>query len=131
MTQQPNSETPELSDKLELDPTKQDSQQKVIFLVNAGNFLGRFGKFFLGDFRNDVYTTIQEAIALYLLFKIPGWIGQFITGQDYAGFDQCMAWTQWNVNRYACYAIVASGFSLWIVIIGRIIFRLIKNLLKF
>ncbi|MEM9276081.1 MAG: hypothetical protein AAGA80_24440, partial [Cyanobacteria bacterium P01_F01_bin.143] len=64
-----------------------------------------------------------------LLFSIPGWIGKLILGADYSGFDQCYdQWNIWNVNRYACYVIVGSGFLLWIMVAGRILGRTINNI---
>lgn len=92
-------------------------------------FLDKVFAYLMGELRKDVYETVQDAIALSVLLQIPGWVFKLITGEDYSGFDQCMeGWNQWNVNRYACFVIVASGFTLWIVISGRIIFRLYKSL---
>ena len=83
----------------------------------------------MGELKKDVYETVQDAIALLVLLQIPGLVFKLITGEDYSGFDKCMVeWNQWSVNRYACFVIVASGFTLWIVISGRIIFRLYKSL---
>ena len=89
------------------------------------------GKSLMGSLWRDVYETVQDAIALCALFSIPGAIGKIILKEDYSGFDRCFEnWNAWNVNRYACCVIVASGFILWTVVSGRIIARTINNVFK-
>lgn len=100
-------------------------------LENWWKPLDTLGNALIGSLWRDVYETVQDAIALCLLFSIPGWIGKIILKEDYSGFDQCYEkWNVWNVNRYACYVIVGSGFILWIVVTGRIIARTLKNFFK-
>ena len=97
-------------------------------LDNLWNHLDKIGYFLMGSLWRDVYETLQDAISLCLLFSIPGWISKLILKADYSGFDECYeTWNAWNINRYACYVVVASGFVLWITIAGRIIGRTIKN----
>ena len=110
----------------------QETKKKLTtteFLENLWQPLDAIGSALMGSLWPDVYETVQDAIALCLLFSIPGWIGKLILKADYSGFDQCYnEWNAWNVNRYACYVIVGSGFVLWITITGRIIGRAIKNI---
>lgn len=113
------------AEKLEKKPTMEER------LENWWKPLDAIGNALMGSLWRDVYETFQDAIALCLLFSIPGWIGKIILKADYSGFDQCYnGWNAWNVNRYACYVIVGSGFLLWITIAGRIIGRTINNVLK-
>ncbi len=101
------------------------------FLKNLWQHLDPIGQVLMGSLWRDVYETFQDAIALCLLFSIPGWISKLILKADYSGFDECYnAWNAWNVNRYACYVVVGSGFVLWMTIAGRIIGRTIQNIFK-
>ena len=100
-------------------------------LENLWKPVDAVGKSLMGSLWRDVYETVQDAIALCALFSIPGAIGKIILKEDYSGFDQCYeSWNAWNVNRYACYVIVGSGFILWTVVSGRIMSRTINNVFK-
>ena len=88
-----------------------------------------YGEALMGKLWRVVYETLQDAIALCLLFSIPGWISKVILKADYSGFDQCYQdWNGLNVNRYACCVIVGSGFLLWIIVTGRIIGRTMNSI---
>ena len=98
-------------------------------LKKAGENIDPIGRAIFGGLWRDVYETLQDAIALCFLFSIPGWIGKLVLGADYSGFDQCYnGWNALNVNRYACYVIVGSGFVLWIVVAGRILGKTFNSL---
>ena len=97
-------------------------------LEKAGESIDPIGKALMGQLWRDVYETFQDAIALSLLFVIPGVIVKFFTGVDYSDFDQCLAISASSINRYACFVIVASGFLLWIIVTGRIIGRTINSI---
>ena len=112
--------------------TEKEQKEKLTtaeLLEKFWNPLDTIGQAFMGNLWRDVYETVQDALALCLLFSIPGWIGKLILGADYSGFDQCYnQWNLWNVNRYACYVIVGSGFVLWIMAAGRILGRTINSI---
>ncbi len=77
----------------------------------------------MGQLGRTVYGSIQDAIAIGILLKLPGLIGEIIIGKDFSGFDICLQESAFGVSRYACFIIVASDFLLWIVLAGRIIGR--------
>ncbi|MCC3415477.1 MAG: hypothetical protein JGK24_28955 [Microcoleus sp. PH2017_29_MFU_D_A] len=77
----------------------------------------------MGQLGRTVFGSIQDAIAIGILLKLPGLIGEIIIGKDFSGFDICLKESPWGVSRYACFIIVASDFLLWIVLAGRIIGR--------
>jgi hypothetical protein len=77
----------------------------------------------MGQLGRTVYGSIQDAIAIGIILKLPGLIGEIIIGKDFSGFDICLKESPWGVSRYACFIIVASDFLLWIVLAGRIIAR--------
>jgi len=77
----------------------------------------------MGQLGRTVYGSIQDAIAIGIILKLPGLIGEIIIGKDFSGFDICLQESLWGVSRYACLIIVASDFLLWIVLAGRIIGR--------
>lgn len=98
-------------------------------LEQAGESIDSIGKAVMRELWRDVYETFQDAIALFILFSIPGWIGKLILKEEYSGFDQCyQGWNAWNVNRYGCYVIIGSGFLLWIIVTGRVLGRALKTI---
>jgi len=77
----------------------------------------------MGQLGRTVYGSIQDAIALGILLKLPSLIGEIIIGKDFSSFDICLKESPFGASRYACFIIVASDFLLWIVLAGRIIAR--------
>ena len=99
------------------------------FLENFWQPLDTIGQAWMGNWWRGIYETVQDAILLCLFLAIPGWMGKLILKADYSSFDQCNnSWHAWNMNRYACYAIVGSGFVFWVMFTGRIIGRTINNI---
>ncbi|WP_287313322.1 hypothetical protein [Moorena sp. SIO1G6] len=106
---------------------------KVIYqlLINIWDPLDLVGKALIGDLWRDVYLTIQDAIGLGILYVIFGWIFQSITKENFTGFDQCVGtWNVWEVNRYFCLVVVLLAFSSCITLCGRILKRLLKDLIN-
>jgi hypothetical protein len=77
----------------------------------------------MGQLGRTVYGSIQDAIAIGIILKFPGLIGEIIIGKDFSGFNICLQESPWGVSLYACFIIVASDFLLWLVLAGRIIGR--------
>jgi len=77
----------------------------------------------MGKLGRTVYGSIQDAIAIGIILKFPGLIGEIMIGKDFSGFKICLQENPWGVSFYACFIIVASDFLLWIVLAGRIIVR--------
>ncbi|MEO1427699.1 MAG: hypothetical protein AAFV71_01280 [Cyanobacteria bacterium J06633_8] len=86
------------------------------------------GQRLLGEWWRIFYLTIQDAIALALLCKIPGLLGKLIIGKNFSSFDTCLQENALGVLRYACFIIVISDFLLWIVIAGRLLIRFWQEL---
>ena len=95
--------------------------QKVV--MNVLEIVDQVFYALMGKLGRTVYGSLQDAIALSILLKLPGLIGQIIIGKDFSSFDICMLESPWGSSRYACFIIVASDFLLWIVLAGRIIGR--------
>ena len=77
----------------------------------------------MGKLGRTVYGSIQDAIAIGIILKFPGLIGEIIIGKDFSGFNICLQESPLGVSFYACFIIVASDFLLWLVLAGRIIGR--------
>ncbi|NEO93356.1 MAG: hypothetical protein F6K56_25345 [Moorea sp. SIO3G5] len=106
---------------------------KVInqLLINIWEPLDLIGIALIGDLWRDVYLTIQDAIGLGFLYVIFGWIFQWITQKNFTGFDQCVeTWNIWEVNRYFCLVVVLLAFSSCITLCGRILKRLLTDLIN-
>jgi hypothetical protein len=86
------------------------------------------GSALIGDLWSTLYESIQDAIALSLLLKIPSWIGFLILGKQYSGFDACFQENEWEVDRYACFVIVVSDLLLWLVLAGRVLGRFVADI---
>ncbi|EGJ28619.1 MULTISPECIES: hypothetical protein [Moorena] len=106
---------------------------KVIneLLINIWEPLDQLGKALIGDLWRDVYLTIQDAIGLGILYVIFGWIFHWITKENFTSFDQCWnTWSVWEVNRYFCLVVVLLAFSSCITLCGRILKRLLKDMIN-
>jgi hypothetical protein len=95
--------------------------QKVV--MNVLEFVDQVLFALMGKLGRTVYGSIQDAIALGILLKLPSLIGEIIIGKDFSSFDICLKESAFGASRYACFIIVASDFLLWIVLTGRIIAR--------
>lgn len=77
----------------------------------------------MGKLGRTVYGSIQDAIGIGIILKLPSLIGEIIIGKDFSDFNICLQESPWGVSFYACFIIVGSDFLLWIVLAGRIIAR--------
>ena len=82
----------------------------------------------MGGYWKTVYLSVQDAIALSVLLKIPELLGQWILGKSFSDFGVCLKENALGASRYACFIIVISDFLLWIIIAGRIIGRFWEDL---
>jgi hypothetical protein len=85
----------------------------------------------MGQLGRTVYGSIQDAIALGILVKLPSLIFQIISAKDFADFTSCSQESPWGSSFYFCFIIVGSDFLLLIVILGRTLIRFwrdVKNL---
>lgn len=92
-------------------------------VMNVAEFVDQLLYGLMGQLGRTVYASIQDAIALSILLKVPGLIGQIILGKDFSSFNVCLIENAWGSARYACFIIVTSDFLLWVVLAGRIIAR--------
>ncbi len=87
------------------------------------------GKKLIGPLWMTLFESAQDAIALGLLVKIPNLLSQWVLGKQFSGLDACLQGTNiWSVDRYACFAVVLSDYTLWAVLIPRILYRFIRDL---
>jgi hypothetical protein len=93
------------------------------FLLQIGEPINLVGHSLMGSYWKTLHSSVQDAIALGLILKIPGAIGEWVMAKSFTGFDVCLQQNILSVDRYACFIIVASDFCLWIVIAGRTIAR--------
>ncbi|WP_445634549.1 RDD domain-containing protein [Nostoc sp. DSM 114161] len=133
MTQPQNPQPPQTPQSVS-PPVQTPAQQPVQMQTKAGKRTERIlksiwepmnsiGHSLMGDYWKTVYLSIQDAIALAVLLRIPELLGQFILGKSFSDFGVCLQENALGASRYACFIIVASDFMLWIVIAGRIIGR--------
>lgn len=111
------------SNKVVLTPRK----KAEIILISVCEPINAIGKAVMGELWKTFYESVQDAIALSLLLRIPGLIGLLILGKDFSGFDVCILESPFGVSRYACFIIVISDFCLWIVLAGRIVSRFLRD----
>ena len=113
-----------------LSPPRQLSQLQSVsgrlvqkLLLNVWEPLDLLGQGLLGDLWRTTYLSIQDAIALSILLRIPGLIGRLIIGKEFTSFDVCLQENALGALRYACFIIVTSDFGLWFILAVRIIGR--------
>lgn len=95
--------------------------QKLV--MNVLEFVDQVLYGLMGPLGRTVFGSIQDAIAIGILLKLPSLIGEIIIGKDFSSFDICLKESWLGASCYACLIIVASDFLLWIVLAGRIIGR--------
>ena len=104
-----------------------DFQKRLEYFLQI---LDQLGKFLLGDLWRTFYLSLQDAIALSLILKIPDTIASVIIGYEFSDFNVCITYNIYNPTRYACFIIVSSNFLLWTLLAGRIIARFLIDLSK-
>lgn len=95
--------------------------QKLV--MNVLEFVDQVLYGLMGQLGRTVFGSIQDAIAIGILLKLPGLIGEKIIGKDFSSWDICLKENFLGSSFYACFIIVTSDFMLWIVLGGRIIGR--------
>lgn len=88
------------------------------------------GSKLLGSLWTPLFESVQDAITLGLIVRIPSTLSKWVIGQNFSGLDACYttANNEWSVARYACLSVVISDYTLWAVLIFRIMYRFYKNL---
>ena len=99
-------------------------------LENIFHIIDSVGKRIFGSLWETVYLSVQDAISMAILMKIPSSLGTWITGKSFTGFDTCIKETSLSTNRYICFVMVMSDFALWAILAGRIIARFFQDLKK-
>lgn len=95
--------------------------QKIV--MNVLEFVDQVLYALMGPLGRTVFGSIQDAIAIGIILKLPGLIGEIIIGKDFSSWDICLKENPLGASFYACFIIVTSDFMLWIVLGGRIIGR--------
>ncbi|WP_019498385.1 hypothetical protein [Pseudanabaena sp. PCC 6802] len=96
-------------------PAKGQQQTKLgrlteTLLQNIWEPLDLVGKGLMGDLWRTVYLSVQDAIALGVLVKVPNLVGQFFIGKSFTSFDICLKENPLGSVFYACFIIVAADF---------------------
>lgn len=82
----------------------------------------------MGKLGRTVYLTIQDAIALSLIQRIPGLIYKSILGKNFSGYDVCMLGNTFDTSCVACYVIVTFKYLFWILLASRFLGRVLINI---
>lgn len=118
-----------------------EKQQDLSSTKELNEFSGKIDKYFsyldilgtkiIGSLWPTVYASIQDAIAVIIIFQIPGFIGKLTVGNDFSSLNSCLEYGWLSVNLYACSIIVAANFAMWITIGIRFLGRFLKELANF
>jgi len=127
MTAPPPTPTPPSSNPIAVEPSPSVTTRSGTFtkkvMMNILEVVDQVFYALMGKLGRTVYGSIQDAIAIGIILKLPGLIGEIIIRKDFSGFNICLQESPWGISRYACFIIVASDFLLWIILAGRIIAR--------
>lgn len=99
-------------------------------LKNLWEPLDLIGRSLAGELWRTLYLTIQDAIALSLLLRIPSAISYLIIGKSFSSFDVCLQESAFGASRYACFIIVISDFMLWMLLAFRLFGRFFADFLN-
>ncbi len=97
-------------------------------VMNVLEFVDQLFYGLMGQLGRTVYGSIQDAIALGILLKLPSLIFQLISTKNFADFTSCSQESPWGSSFYFCFIIVGSDFLLLIVIVGRTLIRFWRDL---
>lgn len=121
----------------EIGETESDSMTEMTPQERVANWLDKWlvvvhviGNRIFGPLWMTLFESAQDAITLGLIVQIPSILSKWTVGKEFSGLDAC--WTgnnEWSVARYACYAVVLSDYTLWGVLIPRILFRFVRDLI--
>lgn len=83
-----------------------------------------------------IIETLQDAIASYFILSIGTLAGRLISekalpGSNFSSFNECVKEFQtdpYSFIPYVCYGLVALSYSLWAVVIGRLLVRSIFSI---
>lgn len=102
------------------------------FLDTCLSIIHVIGNRLLGPLWTTFFESVQDALALGCLVKIPSFLSTIVLGgKEFTGLDMCWAdGNLWSVSNYACTAVVLSDYTLWAVLIFRILFRCCRDLRK-
>lgn len=138
MTQPPNpqagtpSSTPsQASASQTASPNTQSGKLARKFLDNILEPLDELGKALMGDLWRTFYLSVQDAIAMSLLLRIPSLVGKWILGKSFSDFAVCLQESPTSPTRYACFVIVTADIFLWLLLAARIIGRFWQDLSDF
>lgn len=92
--------------------------------------LDRVGKFLMGGSWRIFYLTLQDAIAMGLIYTIPNKVSHVLVGQNFSGFDVCNQLSFITIDAYFCYANVLLQFILFTVFSATLACRIIAEFCK-
>jgi len=97
-------------------------------IANVWEVIDQLGRSLMGELWRTVYLTVQDAIAISFLVRIPGLLSLWISGKDFSSFDLCLKENPLGSTFWACYLIVIADFASWVVLAARFSVRFIKDL---
>ncbi|MBT9316310.1 hypothetical protein [Leptothoe spongobia] len=90
-----------------------------IIIRNCEESIEQIGLMLMGELWQSVYLSIKDIIALSVLFRVPGVLFFWITKENFTDFTSCMDESPLSASFYACFVIISSDLSLWIVLASR------------
>lgn len=124
--------TPPPSSPIPVEPSPPVTTRSGTFtkkvVMNVLEFVDQVFYALMGQLGRTVYGSIQDAIAIGILVKLPSLIFQIISAKDFADFTSCSQESPWGSSFYFCFIIVGSDFLLLIVILGRTFIRFWRDL---
>jgi hypothetical protein len=111
-------------------PSSRPPKNKVDrFISEFFDTLDSIGNRIFGAWWMFIYESVQDAIALSILVRLPNLLSNWLIGKDFSSFDVCMQTGNWlGTERYACFIVVIADFTGWILLAGRIAQRFICSL---
>lgn len=111
---------------------RKPDERLAALLDNYLSIIHVIGNRLLGPLWITFFESVQDAVALGCLVQIPSFLSKIILGgKEFTGLNMCWAnGSLWSVSNYACTAVVLSDYTLWAVLIFRILFRCYRDLKK-
>jgi hypothetical protein len=80
-----------------------------------------------------IRDTFRDAVGIYIVLSIGKYTGNFIAGKNFSSFAECSEELNaelTSADPYVCYIVVALNFITWAGILGRLLYRALRQFVE-
>jgi hypothetical protein len=78
-----------------------------------------------------IRDTFRDAVGIYIVLSIGKYTGKIIAGKNFSSFAECSENAELtSADPYVCYIVVVLNFVSWAGILGRLLYRALRQFLQ-